>query len=34
MEGNNGNIELLYDEGTSSGSKLKMKLKEFHERYT
>ncbi|XP_020090431.1 sodium/hydrogen exchanger 6-like isoform X1 [Ananas comosus] len=31
MEGNNGNIELLYDEGTSSGSKLKMKLKEFHE---
>ncbi|KAJ6814289.1 sodium/hydrogen exchanger 6-like [Iris pallida] len=30
FEGNNGYIAPSYDEGTSSGSRLKMKLKEFH----
>lgn len=30
FEGNNGYVAPHYDEGTSSGSKFKMKLKEFH----
>ncbi|XP_010913977.1 sodium/hydrogen exchanger 6 [Elaeis guineensis] len=33
-EGNNGYVAPSYDEGTSSGSRLKMKLKEFHKSTT